>query len=338
MNDVLQAILIRADLQDTQFFGAHEVAQWPDGALDWLTKAGILLEAEPAEEILCEECQERCWIKPKIRVNPQTGQKFGVYYCQQNDVGRFTVDLERKRQWRFSLAGLATAVAHAIGTIGQQVEVVPERLVLMGTANLDDKSREFFLARGVAWPDSKDVFCNASRLRASPHPVVLTLVTMPPQDLLPGTSLAARPLAEIAAFDNGELSITIEGAIPATEPWPKVVAAKLPAQNQADADKPTHSADFTSVDWYGTKYQFTKGQADAVRMLWENWENGTPSLSQGTIGEAVSGVDQFRLRDLFRTVDVKAKKRKKRSMVLHPAWGKMIVSCGKGIFKLNPPS
>jgi len=102
--------------------------------------------------------------------------------------------------------------------------------------------------------------------------------------------------------------------------------------------EPRHSVDFISVDWYGTNYQFTKKQADAVRMLWEHWENGTPSLSEGTIGETVSGGDHFRLRDLFRTVDVKAKISKKQSMRQHPAWGKMIVPCGKGVFKLNPPA
>ena len=60
--------------------------------------------------------------------------------------------------------------------------------------------------------------------------------------------------------------------------------------------KPAHSADFTSVNWFGTDYQFAKGlQAESVRVLLEAWENKTSSLSEKTVGEkAGSSADNYR--------------------------------------------
>jgi hypothetical protein len=224
---------MRADMPEAHFFAAHEVARWPKGAMDWLTGARILREAEPGEETLCEECDRGCQIKPIIHKDPRTGQRVGRCFCEQNEVGPFNVNLNRLRQWVFSLGGLAKMVSKAVKPTGKVIELVPERLALLGIVKLDGKNRELFLARGAAWPDSKGIVGNAARLRAAIHPVILTLAAMPPQDLLPGTTFAARPLAEIATFGNGELLITIEGAIPATEPW-----SKAPNTQPADVESP----------------------------------------------------------------------------------------------------
>jgi hypothetical protein len=97
------------------------------------------------------------------------------------------------------------------------------------------------------------------------------------------------------------------------------------------AARPAHSADFTSVDWFGAEYRFAKGlQAESVRALWEAWENGTPSLSEKTIAEkSGSANDRFRLEHVFKPANKKTGKREP-----HAAWGAMIVSAGKGLFKL----
>jgi len=221
VNEVFRAILIRADLPDAQLFAAHEVTRWPEGALDWLMRMGILREAEPAEEVLCEECEEGCWIKPNIREDPQTHQHFGSYFCHRNeDIGPFKVDLSRKRRWKFGLVGLAKAVSKAVKPTGKVTELAPERLVLLGIVKLDGKNRELFLARGTAWPDTQAVFGGAVRLKTASHPVILTLVGMPLGDLLPGVRTAVRPLVEIADFDGKVLHIPLQGAFPEVAPGP----------------------------------------------------------------------------------------------------------------------
>ncbi len=96
------------------------------------------------------------------------------------------------------------------------------------------------------------------------------------------------------------------------------------------AELSTHSEDFTSVNWFGRKYQFAKGQqVQAIKALWCEWEKGGHSLSEKTIGEKVESTsDSFRLTHVFRNRSGKG---------MHPAWGTMIVSAQKGTYKLNPP-
>lgn len=93
---------------------------------------------------------------------------------------------------------------------------------------------------------------------------------------------------------------------------------------EADENGPvaTHGPDFRSVNWYGTCFEFTSQQAAVVKVLWEAMENGTPTVGDPTLLEAVeSGAG--RLPNLFRD---------------HPAWGRMIVEGGtKGSRRLADP-
>lgn len=124
-------------------------------------------------------------------------------------------------------------------------------------------------------------------------------------------------------------------AIAVVELWCEA-NAEMPKSESPAAAPPaaTHSADFTSVKWFGATYQFAKGlQAESVRVLWEAWETGAPTLSQQTIGEkARSSNDRFRLEHVFRPTKKSTGKRE-----AHPAWGRMIKSVGKGVFALSPP-
>jgi hypothetical protein len=96
--------------------------------------------------------------------------------------------------------------------------------------------------------------------------------------------------------------------------------------------QPSCSTDFTSVDWYGTRYTFSKGrQAEAVRALWEAWKSGGHSLSQETIGERLGVDGRFELSKVFR------RKRREGGYEKHAAWGTMIQSDGKGCYRLVPP-
>lgn len=92
-----------------------------------------------------------------------------------------------------------------------------------------------------------------------------------------------------------------------------------------------HSEDYTSVTWYGQEFGFNKTQAECVRLLWEAWKQGTPRLSEKTIGERIgSSADGYRLRHTFRqTKDGKTK--------MHPAWENMIQPAGRGVFQLVRP-
>jgi hypothetical protein len=89
------------------------------------------------------------------------------------------------------------------------------------------------------------------------------------------------------------------------------------------ADEARHSSDFRSVFWFGCMYYFTPDQAACVRVLWRDWENGTPEVGQDTLKEK-AGYKSKRPVDFFKDND---------------AWGAMIVSgTTRGTFRLQPPS
>jgi len=100
-----------------------------------------------------------------------------------------------------------------------------------------------------------------------------------------------------------------------------------------ETPRPTHSPDFTSVDWFGTRYTFAKGnQAESVRVLWEAWASGGHSLSQETIGDRIgSTAARFELSKVFR------RKTADGGYEPHPAWGTMIQQDSKGSYRLVPP-
>jgi len=81
-----------------------------------------------------------------------------------------------------------------------------------------------------------------------------------------------------------------------------------------------HSSDFRSVNWFGTLYEFTELQAACVKVLWEAWENETPTVGDATVLEAAES-HAGRLMYVFRD---------------HAAWGTMIAEGStKGTHRLD---
>ena len=98
----------------------------------------------------------------------------------------------------------------------------------------------------------------------------------------------------------------------------------------------SHSADFTSFNWFGKEYRFARGnQAAAIRVLYEAYEAGEHSVHQETIREEIESAaeSKFELRTVFR-------KRKSggNGYDKHEAWGTLIQPGDrKGTFRLMPP-
>jgi hypothetical protein len=101
-------------------------------------------------------------------------------------------------------------------------------------------------------------------------------------------------------------------------------AAAGPSQAQ-------HSDDFSTVDWYGTRYVFTRRQqAEVVALLWGTKELPFPALRVGTIRDHLESVaDVFRLGEVFRDASKRTK---------HPAWGTMIQAVAHGVYQLVAPA
>jgi hypothetical protein len=90
-----------------------------------------------------------------------------------------------------------------------------------------------------------------------------------------------------------------------------------------------HSSDFRSVHWFGTDFTFSPTQAACVKVLWREWDNGTPEIGQDTVLSEVEAAGK-RLIDVFRD--------RNSESGYHTAWGKMIVPAStRGSFRLSSP-
>jgi len=84
-----------------------------------------------------------------------------------------------------------------------------------------------------------------------------------------------------------------------------------------------HSPDFRSVNWFGEEHTFTPNQAAVIKVLWENWNQGTAEVGDQYLLEAADSSGN-RLDLVFRG---------------HRAWGTMIVGGNtKGTRRLAEPS
>jgi hypothetical protein len=94
------------------------------------------------------------------------------------------------------------------------------------------------------------------------------------------------------------------------------------AQRSGQGADVAHSPDFRSVRWFGATYSFTANQAPVVKLLFDNWQAGTPDCGDETLLNTVDAASPpARLNVLFRD---------------HPAWGTMIVEGGsKGTHRLT---
>jgi hypothetical protein len=110
--------LARAESAD-EIFGADETAEWPDGALDILTKAGLLRLAQPARVIECHGCERNCFMPVIVRPAEDNRAACAFISCDKpEDVGRVPVDMRRLQQWQTTGAMFADIVAQQLGLNG----------------------------------------------------------------------------------------------------------------------------------------------------------------------------------------------------------------------------
>ena len=100
---------------------------------------------------------------------------------------------------------------------------------------------------------------------------------------------------------------------------------QLPSDGSEISGQPVfkHSSDFRSVCWGAQQFAFTPTQAPIVKLLVENWQNGTPDVGSEYLLENVDS-PQSRLVDVFRNCK---------------AWGTMIIDgATKGTKRIADPA
>lgn len=203
MTETLRLILRLAERRGgLPVFAADDTRPWAPGAREALIDHAILKEIEPAQIVDCDGCIEQHALDIEIREYP-TGM-LGVAKCPT--CGRVNIPLDRLRQWQLNPTQLARSVMNAIDSSGPLDEIITNRIWSLGTIPSDDTPRDIFIARGMDWPDAREIVRQAEPLRRAPAPLVLTYATIPNPAIWSGFRPAAESLANICTLEDGQFA------------------------------------------------------------------------------------------------------------------------------------
>lgn len=116
--DVLRALVDRLGDAgaDAALFLGDETADWVPGALDALINSGLLAQASPATDVICDGCEARC-LRPVFFGAPASefGPRAFVICGMRDDTGIVETDLNRLARWQVSPRMIVRFVARQLG-------------------------------------------------------------------------------------------------------------------------------------------------------------------------------------------------------------------------------
>lgn len=129
-------------------------------------------------------------------------------------------------------------------------------------------------------------------------------------------------------LDVEAITLHLRGGVGHQEPVPCRDLAEFFGENRtlrpvpwASGPGPKHLSDFQKVWWPPLgEFAFSPKQSLVMKALWKAWQEGLPSVAQSELLRAAES-ECPRLLDLFRN---------------HPAWNRLIVQAGPGLYKLAP--
>lgn len=133
VDEFLKQLAERLRTYDSEIITADEVADWQEDKIAELVSEGILSEIQPSTSVVCDQCEENCYIEPDVRTIPNTGKAVGVYVCTR--IGRMEIDLDRLRQWRIDKDRL-----RALGLLNKEAKRKKRRI----SCELSDREREAY--------------------------------------------------------------------------------------------------------------------------------------------------------------------------------------------------
>lgn len=111
---------------------AEEVSGWPAAAIDLLVRDGVLVRGETARAVICEHCDEGCWVEPRVRHLPKLGATL-VHPCVGSAMGGLlTFRPDRLHTWRVGVEAFARVLGRGLGLVGAPEERVAGRVWWLG--------------------------------------------------------------------------------------------------------------------------------------------------------------------------------------------------------------
>lgn len=199
---------------------AEDLAGISLAAVKGLIELGVLREAGPATHVVCDACHEQ-HVERVVMTKYPSGQTRFFIPCPENL--RVEVPRERLPQWAVDFAPLLAALATALGAAEALTEVVPRRVWSLGRASLAGKSKPIWAARGLAWPDARQVVAALPQGRS---PLLFFLGHGPDDGLVDVPREAIIELRTVVRMKDGvivdreaiERQLTDVAALPAVKP------------------------------------------------------------------------------------------------------------------------
>jgi hypothetical protein len=234
VNEELAAFWSRADLEDPAFTG-DEVRQFPSATRRLLRFRSLLRQSENLRVIDCDACGDGHLEEIEFLVEPPGSKPRAYITCPE--AGRVSVSIERLQQWSVDLDAVAQTVAAALAIQGRIISITARRVWLLGTMQLDQHMRDVFIVRGINWPDNRLILESATRLAASPCPLILCLNRFPNDAHWQDCNRVVFSLSETSWLNSRQPILAVQIAALLREhtgprgldPLPPTPAAKRPA-------------------------------------------------------------------------------------------------------------
>ncbi len=202
MIDAWRALLARLDTHGHRRLPGSLVAGWSPEARAWLEREAILRPDENDRGLICDACEEGCWVVPGML----PGRSELVWRCEvHEDMGLLQAPPERLQTWQIRLEGLAGWLNRALSLAGPVECRGRGWLWQLGERTFDSR-RTFYLGCGLAQepsPRGEALFEALDGL----HPVLLVPDKRPS---LPLESVVILPLSRLARAGTGELILDEE--------------------------------------------------------------------------------------------------------------------------------
>lgn len=187
---------IRADLEEAAFRG-DELRRLEPAALAVLQKEALLRRGDDLRMVECDACGSPHIEEVDIIMDSPDGIPRAYIPCEETG-RRVSVLLDRLQVWAIDFERLGRLVAVALGISGRAIQLVEDRVWMLGTGRFLDRTRDVFLVRGIGWSESGSLLDNNSRLATSPCPLILCMNRVPEN---PAWFSSGRVLLSLSEFD-----------------------------------------------------------------------------------------------------------------------------------------
>ena len=200
MIDVLRGLLAQLD-RGRAHVAADEVWRWSPWTLAALEASGILSRGETAWGLVCDHCEEGCWVEPKV-AQPRD-RPILVHPCVGGaDAGLLRFGPDRLNTWRISADAVARLVHDRLSLVGRVEERIDGRLWALGDWRRGRTRRAVFLGVGLGEDDVERI---TEELNVEVRPALLVA----------GAGCADRDvpmlrLADVITADDGEIGVDEE--------------------------------------------------------------------------------------------------------------------------------